>query len=71
MPHRVDAPAPLHPLACNCRRCEPDAPSVPHVAESIISVFRWTALGMAIGWAVVFVLDRLTNGPGMLVGFGL
>ncbi|MFZ3485312.1 hypothetical protein [Sphingomonas sp. 3-13AW] len=60
-----------HTLNCSCRTCWPDAPSVAPVEASLTEVVMITVVGMAIGWAIVFVLDRLTDGPGMLVGFGL
>jgi hypothetical protein len=31
----------------------------------------WTIVGLLLGGVITFLLDRVTDGPGMLVGFAL
>ena len=58
----------IHTLACRCDRCTPVGPAQP------LSDGRKIALvlaSLAVGEAFTFVLDRLLDGPGLLVPFGL
>lgn len=71
MRHRVEAAPLWHPVTCTCATCEPDAPSVAPIEASGTEMIGWTIVGLLLGCLVTFLLDRLTDGPGMLVGFGL
>lgn len=58
----------IHALACRCDRCTPAA-LAPRMSDG-----RKIALvlaSLAVGEAFTFVLDRLIDGPGLLVPFGL
>lgn len=58
---------PHHPIDCNCGRC-----SHPWPGDATLRRFsRVTWLAIVAGLALIFAVDRLTCGPGILCIFGL
>jgi hypothetical protein len=68
--HTQSAPR-WHQVDCDCSTCWPDAPSVAPVEASGAEMIGWTIVGFLLGGVITFLLDRVTDGPGMLVSFAL
>lgn len=66
-PHRTADHAAIHHVDCSCDDCNPPVPGVPEGLLGPIEVLGGLAFGLLNAWLV----DRLLDGPGIQILFGL